>query len=292
MRVPAFLRRRKTAAAAWDMGSAQGAVLAAGGAEDKVNRREILERVVREAGGRRARIAVLPTASEIPEERAAFYVAAFRALGAANAHHVPITVRADAHVAANVGAIRASTGVFLTGGDQSRLVDVLGGSPALGAIVERLRRGGVVAGTSAGASAFSATMIIGGQTGLQIHKDAVKLAPGLGIIGRLIIDQHFSQRDRLGRLLTAVALQPGCLGVGIDEDTAIVYSGAGQLEVVGTGQVFILDGSRAAANDVNQTPPSRPFTLSGVQLHVLPEGGRFDVQARAIVANGHTTRPS
>jgi cyanophycinase len=289
-RFPAFLTRRKVAAA-WEMSPSPGSILAVGGAEDKLKKREILERFVKEAGGPRARIAVLPTASSIPEERAAFYGQAFRGLGAAAADHVPVATREDALSKAHVGAIRTASGVFLTGGDQSRLVEVLSGTPVLSAIVDRLERGAVLAGTSAGASAFSATMIVGGGTGLQIHRDAVRLASGLGIITRLIIDQHFSQRERLGRLLTAVALEPGCLGVGIDEDTAIVYSGKGQLEVIGSGQVFVLDGSRAAANSVERTPPSRPFTLSGVLLHVLTVGDRFDVRARRIVADG-AVRPA
>jgi cyanophycinase len=286
MRLPSFLRRRPPVAAVdREMGTSPGAILAAGGAEDKVKKREILERFVKEAGGGKARIAILPTASSIPEERAAFYSGVFGGLGA-EAVSVPIAARADAQSPSNVEAIRAASGVFLTGGDQSRLVDVLSGTPALAAIVERLRAGGVLAGTSAGASAFSATMIVGGQTGLTLRKDAVKLSAGLGIITRLIIDQHFSQRDRLGRLLTAVALKPEALGVGIDEDTAIVYYGSGDLEVIGTGQVFIVDNSRAIANEVKGVPKTRPFTLAGVVLHVLTAGDRFNVVSREMVLEG------
>jgi cyanophycinase len=255
-------------------------ILAVGGAEDKVNKRDILERFISEAGGDQARIAILPTASEIPDERANFYQGVFTELGAALSQHVPIVTRSDAQSPAYAQAIAEATGVFLTGGDQQRLVEVLSGTRAFDAIRDRLTEGAVLAGTSAGASAFSATMIVGGQTGLQPRRDAVRLAPGLGVITRLIIDQHFSQRDRLGRLMTAVALEPQRLGVGIDEDTAILYRGSGRIEVIGSGRVFVLDAEGAVVRGLLERPHSEPFTLSGVVLHVLTHGDRFDVASR------------
>ncbi len=267
-----------------EMGRAPGAILAVGGAEDKVKKRAILQRFVREAGGRHGRIAVLPAASSIPEERAAFYKEVFGQLGVPNCFHVPIATRKDAQLLANAAMIREATGVFLTGGDQTRLVSVLSETRSFEAIREGLVGGGVVAGTSAGASAFSATMIVGGETGLNIRRDSVKLSAGLGIITRLIIDQHFSQRDRLGRLLTAVASEPGKLGVGIDEDTAIVYYGNGQIEVIGSGQVFILDASKASRNAIHDAPKTRPFSISEVALHVLTAGDRFHVVERRLVS--------
>lgn len=256
-----------------------------GGAEDKVKKRGILQRFVKEAGGKRARIAILPTASSIPDERAAFYKEVFAGLGVDDSFHVPIVTRRDAQLTANAEAIASASGVFLTGGDQTRLVAVLSETRSFEAIRTGLVAGGVVAGTSAGASAFSSTMIVGGQTGLQIRRDAVRLAPGLGIITRLIIDQHFSQRDRLGRLLTAVATEPDRLGVGIDEDTAIVYYGNGEIEVIGSGQVFMVDASRAAKKGMD-TARIKPFTLSGVVLHVLHEGDRFNVVSREMLLPG------
>jgi cyanophycinase len=268
------------------MTSAPGSILAVGGAEDKMKKRGILQRFVKEAGGKRARIAILPTASSIPDERAVFYQSVFAGLGAGESFHVPIVTRRDAQTLMHAGAIAGASGVFLTGGNQSRLVSVLIGTRSFEAIRAGLVAGGVVAGTSAGASAFSSTMIVGGPTGLNLRRDAVKLAPGLGIITRLIIDQHFSQRDRLGRLLTAVAQEPERLGVGIDEDTAIVYYGNGEIEVIGTGQVFVVDGAQAVATGMDQAPKSRPFTLSGVVLHVLTEGDRFDVVAREMIRPG------
>ncbi len=263
--------------------SSSGAIIAVGGAEDKVNGRDILERFVMEAGGREARLAILPTASAIPDERAAFYSQLFADIGAGEAFHVPIASREDAQQGDNVAALERASGVFLTGGDQARLVSALSDTPAFDALWARLKQGGVLAGTSAGASAFSATMIAGGQAGLQLRRDAVRLAPGLGIIQRLIIDQHFSQRDRLGRLLAAVALEPERLGVGIDEDTAIVYWGSGELEVIGSGHVFVVDARQARTRGLDERPADRPFSLHGARLHVLTQGDRFNVTRRAPV---------
>jgi cyanophycinase len=265
------------------MGFSRSSILAVGGAEAKVDKRDILERFVREAGGATARIAILPTASAVPDERAAFYQQVFADIGASAAVHVPIVTREDAEAEGHAKQIADATGVFLTGGDQSRLVSVLSGTAAFEAIRSRLTEGAVLAGTSAGASAFSATMIVGGETGLQVRRGGVELAPGLGVITRLIIDQHFSQRERLGRLLTAVGMQPQRLGVGIDEDTAIVYYGNGELEVIGSGQVFILDAGSATAHGLGKSPSEEPASLSGVVLHVLKQGDRFSVTRRQMM---------
>ena len=260
---------------------APGAILAVGGAEDKFDRRTILQRFVEEAGGASARIAIVPTASTIPEKRAEFYRDVFSSLGASAAYPVPIVRREEAAAVAHSRAILGATGVFLTGGDQSRLVGVLGDTPALAAIRRRHARGAVIGGTSAAASAFSETMIVGGGTGLSVGPDTVELAEGLGVLPDLIIDQHFSQRERLGRLLSAVGREPAKLGVGIDEDTAIVVR-RGKFEVLGSGQVFVLDASRLAAGRASRSGPS-PFTLTDVVMHMLVEGDRFDVAARRLI---------
>src|SRR5437660_1083411 len=162
------------------MSTPPGSILAVGGAEDKVKKRAILQRFVREAGGKTARIAILPTASSIPDERAAFYREVFAGLGVVDSFHVPIVSRRDAQSALHAGRILESTAIFLTGGDQQRLVNVLHQTRSFEAIRTRLVGGGIVAGTSAGASAFSQTMIVGGHTGLRLRKDAVKLGTGLG----------------------------------------------------------------------------------------------------------------
>jgi cyanophycinase len=261
-----------------------GSIVAVGGGEEKFDKPDILERFVAEAGGADARIAILPTASAIPAERANFYSQVFTQIGAGAATPLPIISREDAERPEHLAAIDEATGIFMTGGDQSRLVAILADTPALTAIQKNLVAGGALAGTSAGASAFSATMIVGGEGGLRLRRDAVDLAPGLGVITRLIIDQHFSQRKRLGRLLTAVAIEPTKLGVGIDEDTAIVYYGSGEIEVIGSGQVFVVDGSKAVAHGLSETDPAATFSLQGALLHVLTAGDRFDVEKRRPVA--------
>jgi cyanophycinase len=261
-----------------------GSIVAVGGGEEKFDKPDILERFVAEAGGADARIAILPTASAIPAERANFYSQVFTQIGAGAATPLPIISREDAERPEHLAAIDEATGIFMTGGDQSRLVAILADTPALTAIQKNLVAGGALAGTSAGASAFSATMIVGGEGGLRLRRDAVDLAPGLGVITRLIIDQHFSQRKRLGRLLTAVAIEPTKLGVGIDEDTAIVYYGSGEIEVIGSGQVFVVDGSKAVAHGLSETDPAATFSLQGALLHVLTAGDRFDVEKRRPIA--------
>jgi len=261
-----------------------GSIVAVGGGEEKFDKPDILERFVAEAGGADARIAILPTASAIPAELANFYSQVFTQIGAGAAAPLPIISREDAQRPEHLAAIDEATGIFMTGGDQSRLVAILADTPALTAIQKNLVAGGALAGTSAGASAFSATMIVGGEGGLRLRRDAVDLAPGLGVITRLIIDQHFSQRKRLGRLLTAVAIEPTKLGVGIDEDTAIVYYGSGEIEVIGSGQVFVVDGSKAVAHGLSETDPAATFSLQGALLHVLTAGDRFDVEKRRPIA--------
>lgn len=258
-----------------------GTILAVGGAEDKFEKRTILQRFVEEAGGAGARIAILPTASTIPEKRAEFYREVFSSLGASDAFAVPIVRREEAADVSHARAILGASGVFMTGGDQSRLVGVLGDTPAFAAIRKRLARGAVVGGTSAAASAFSETMIVGGGTGLSVRPDTVELGEGFGVLPELIIDQHFSQRERLGRLLSAVGREPGRLGVGIDEDTAIVVRG-GRFEVLGSGQVFVLDASRLSPGGRPRAGGS-PFTLTDVVMHMLVEGDRFDIAARRLV---------
>lgn len=261
-----------------------GSILAVGGAEDKFDKRVILQRFLEEAGGAEARIAIVPTASTIPEKRSAFYQEVFSGLGARESFPVPIASRAEALEAANAELISRSTGVFLTGGDQSRLVSILGDTPALDAIRGRLADGHVVGGTSAAASAFSFTMITGGGTGLCVRPDTVELGIGFGVLPELIIDQHFSQRERLGRLLSAIGMEPKRLGVGIDEDTAILSTGD-EIEILGSGQVFILDASQLSKNGVRNAKPGlpHPFTLSEITLHVLAQGDRFDTRRRRLL---------
>ncbi len=250
-----------------------GHLLVIGGAEDKYNERRILKKFLELAGGQKAEILIVPVASDFPEFAADVYTQAFRNLGVSNPRVLRATSRQDV-VQADVGKlVDGVTGVFITGGDQMRLVSLLGGTK----LAERLRKmvresDMVLAGTSAGAAAMSTSMIVRGEPSSHPHKGAVKLSPGLGFLKNIIIDQHFTERGRISRLITAVSYNPYNLGIGIDENTAIVLDGEGVLEVFGQGSTTIVDGSEITFNEIAEVHDNEAFSVCGVQLHVLRDG--------------------
>ncbi|MCC6522280.1 MAG: cyanophycinase [Polyangiaceae bacterium] len=253
--------------------------MAIGGAEDKLGSRMVLSELVARAGGRGAVIAVFPTASQVPGELGDTYTAIFRSLGAA-VHVVQIDTRADGEDPAHLELLSHVTAIFFTGGAQGRIVTLLGGTPLATAIRRAHRRGVLVAGTSAGASVVCEHMIAQGKTGYAPRRESVTLAPGFGLTKRLIIDQHFAQRHRIGRLFAAVALNPYLIGVGIDEDTAITLDAHDHLRVLGRGTVTVIDGAKIVYTDIHETPGARPAALLGLQVHVLTSGCGFDVHPR------------
>ena len=176
-------------------------------------------------------------------------------------------------------AIREATGIFLTGGNQLRLSSTIGGTRLADAILERFRHGAVVAGTSAGASAMSSHMIAFGASGATPKHRMAQISAGLGVLPGVIIDQHFQQRNRLGRLLSLIAQNPSLLGLGVDEDTAGVVGPDGILEVIGRGSITVVDGSQSET-DAWEVRGHRPLMISGVVLHSLPSGYRFDLRHR------------
>ncbi len=250
-----------------------GHLLVIGGAEDKYNERRILKKFLELAGGEKAEILIVPVASDFPEFAADVYTQAFRNLGIANPRVLRATSRQDI-VQADVERLTDGvTGVFMTGGDQMRLVSLLGGTK----LAERLRKmvretNVVMAGTSAGAAAMSTSMIVRGDASSHPHKNAVKLSPGLGFLKNIIIDQHFSERGRISRLITAVSYNPYNLGIGIDENTAIILDGKGILEVFGQGSTTIVDGSQISFNEIAEVGDNEAFSICGVQFHVLRDG--------------------
>lgn len=256
----------------------RGPLLAIGGAEDKVNAQVILRRFVALAGGPAARIAIVPTASSI-EGAGQRYKAIFLTLGAASAEVAYVADRAAALEVATAAPLADATGIFITGGNQMRLATILGGSPVEAAIQARHAAGAVVAGTSAGASILSRYMVAIGSTGTGPRQRMAQLAAGFGLTDGVIIDQHFRERDRIGRLLTLVALNPGQLGLGIDEDTAALIGADGMLEVLGRGTVMIIDGQRMTS-DIAQQPTGRPINVTDVTLHALANGARYDLSTR------------
>jgi cyanophycinase len=257
----------------------RGLLIAIGGAEDKVGDRAVLREVIARAGGASATIALFPTASSIPEELAPLYETIFRKLGA-EVRTVWIEERKDADDPENLRLLEGITAIFFTGGSQGRIVTMLGGTAMAQAIRRAHRQGVVVAGTSAGASVVCDHMIAQGKKGYAPRRASVTLAPGLGLTKRLVIDQHFAQRHRIGRLFAAVAMNPFLIGVGIDEDTAISLDAQNRLSVLGRGTVTIVDGARILHTDIHETPVAEPAALLGLSVHVLTRGCGFDIDSR------------
>jgi cyanophycinase len=262
---------------------AEGSVLVIGGAEDKVRDRLILGRFVALAGGADATIVVISSASSLGAEAGERYRRVFGELGVPRVHPIHAVTRAQANDDAAVLTLRDATGVFLTGGNQLRLASTIGGTRLADAVLERFRHGAAIAGTSAGASAMSTHMIAFGASGATPKQRMAQLAAGLGVLPGVIVDQHFQQRNRLGRLLSLIAQNPSLLGLGIDEDTAGVVGPDHVLEVIGRGSVTIVDGA-ASETDAWDARGHRPLMISNVVLHSLPAGYRFDLRRRHRIA--------
>lgn len=265
--------------------SEEGDLLVIGGAEDKLGRRTVLREFVKRAGGAEARIAVVPTASSLGPEIIDVYAALFTKLGAADVYGVRPETRSQASDPEVVGELERATGIFLTGGNQLKLSTVISGTPFGQAIIEGRARGVTIAGTSAGASIQSSHMVAFGPGGSTPKQRMTQVAAGLGLVENCVIDQHFAQRNRYGRLLMIVSQSPQLLGMGIDEDTAAVISrteGGDIMRVVGRGSVTVMDGSHMVTN-AHEAHEHRPILASGVTLHVLPSGAEFDLAARALL---------
>lgn len=255
----------------------KGHLIIIGGAEDKENERYILRKFVALAGGKEASILIVPVASDFPEFAADVYLQVFKKLDISSVSVLRAAIRSEVMDVDAEALFQGVTGVFITGGDQMRLASVLGGTDFARELEERVRGGVVLAGSSAGAAGMSAAMIVRGESALHPHKEAIRLSPGLGILQNIIIDQHFTERGRLSRLITAVSYNPKYLGIGIDENTAIIISQSGILEVAGAGTVTIIDGSEISYNDIAEVAATQPFSVCDVRLHILRNGLRYDL---------------
>jgi cyanophycinase len=265
-----------------------GPLMVIGGAEDKLRKPSILSDFVSASGGPDARIVVIPTASSLGDEVVDLYDVLFRKLGAGAVAACRPDTREEAHDPDLVKLVDESTGVFMTGGNQLKLSAVICGTPVGDAVVRAHRRGAVVAGTSAGASIQSSHMVAFGRGGATPKQRMTQVAAGLGLIGSTVIDQHFDQRNRYGRLLMIVSQSPQLLGIGIDEDTCAtvtVEDGHELLRVTGRGAVTVLDPAQLVTNSY-EAKRSSPLLASGVVLHVLPAGTTFDLTDRALVSRG------
>ena len=260
-------------------GNNRGYVIPIGGGEEKFKNPEILDRFIDVCGGKEARIGIIPTASEL-DDTGRNYEKLFRRIGVKHARVLNFISREDCQSGEDVQYIEKCDGVFMTGGNQLRLSTTLGGTAVAQVIRRRNAEGMHVAGTSAGAAFMPEHMIAGGMEGSTPHPDMVTMAPGLGLTNAFIIDQHFRERDRLGRLLTALAYNPFAVGIGLDEDTAAFIRPGDAFEVVGSGGITVIDPTDLSYSSMDQARRGDPVSLIGVKLHILIAGGRFDITTR------------
>ncbi len=263
----------------------KGTLVIIGGAEDKQGRCTILRRVVALSAGERGHMLVVTVAARDQEDTGGQYVEVFRRLGMGQVEMLAVRSRREAASRELARRLKDATAIFFTGGDQLRISSLLGGSELGRSLDRAYREGVIIAGTSAGASAMSRTMIVGGEEADAPRHDAVRMAPGLGLIDEVVVDQHFAQRGRIGRLLSAIAQNPQVLGMGIDEDTAVTVGPDGRLEVLGSGTLTVVDATSISHTNVSETSLGQPLALCGVTLHTLPAGYGFDLSSRQPLPN-------
>jgi cyanophycinase len=263
-----------------DASDERGWIVPVGGREDKVGDANILRRFLELSGGDEARIAIIPTASTLADTGAR-YERLFQELGARRAEALPYADRRDTENEDWLRALDAATGIFLTGGNQLRISTLLGGTGVAKTIRRRNARGVPVGGTSAGAAVLCEHMIATGEEGPTPRAGMTTLAPGLGLTNRVIIDQHFRQRDRLGRLLTALAYNPFAVGIGLDEDTAAFIDPDDIIHVAGTGAITVIDAGGISHSSIASATKGAPVCMTDVRLHVLTPGATYDLSRRA-----------
>jgi cyanophycinase len=257
----------------------RGFIVPIGGAEEKISDATILRKFADIAGGREARIVVIPTASQL-EDTGRRYEKIFEEFRVKDVRSLRFETRADGEREAWLDAIWAATGVFMTGGNQLRLSTILGGTPLTELLRQRNAEGLHIAGTSAGAAFVAEHMIASGEPGRTPRADMVQLSPGLGLTNRILVDQHFRQRGRLGRLMAALSYNPRLIGIGLDEDTAAFLGPDDILEVWGSGAVTILDASSLEYSSMHDADENGPVSVIGMRMHVLVQGGTFDLVTR------------
>ncbi len=259
----------------------RGFVVPIGGAEEKEHHPRILERFVELCGGKRARLAVIPTASQLKTTGPTYEHVFHDLCGVERVDVLNYLDRRDADRRDWLEILKRADGVFVTGGNQMRLTTVLGGTEVTSLLRERNRRDGLhLAGTSAGAAFVSEHMIASGEEGPTPHEGMVQLASGLGVVAKLIVDQHFRQRDRLGRLISAIAAVPQAIGIGLDEDTAAFIGPDEDIAVVGSGAVTIVDPAEMEFTSIDDAPAHAPISVVNLRIHVLTEGGHYDMKRR------------
>jgi cyanophycinase len=257
-----------------------GRLIAIGGNEDKANDLVVLKRVVQEIGKPVYKVGIITTASEEPLNRGRDYEQVFKTLGASQIKILAIETRAQANDSALAKTLEDLDLIFLTGGDQLRLTTIMGGSKTLAAIQNRLESGALIAGTSAGAAVFSDTMIYEGESEEGLFKGRVFTTPGFGFVKNIIFDTHFMARGRIGRLVQIITTNPTCIGVGIGEDSGVILKGDGMIEVIGSGQVIIVDGNDIAHSNIMNIKPGEPIAVENVRIHSLVNGYGYHFKKR------------
>lgn len=245
----------------------------------------ILQRILSETRGRDSRIEVVTTASMIPAEVGAGYLEAFARLGCTDVNLMHIRNRQDCMIPEYAERLKRCDGVMFTGGNQLRLSTIWGGTDLFQILRERYwNENFVIAGTSAGAMAMSNTMIYEGDSADALLKGTVKITTGLALIRDVIIDTHFDKRGRFGRLAQAVASNPGCIGLGLGEDTGVLITSGHHMETIGSGMVLIFDGHHIRHNTIADLPDGFPISIENLTVHVLAKGNCYDVQTRRFLA--------
>lgn len=258
----------------------KGDLIIIGGAEDKEGDKEILKKVCNSINKEADIILIATIATEYPKEAFEKYKRIFRGLGVKNIKGLNIEEREDSLSENNIELIKEASLIFFTGGDQLRITSLIGGTSIYDALKDTIQNGCIIVGTSAGASVMSDTMVVNGEDDESPRKCTLKMAPGLGFIEGVMIDQHFAQRGRVGRLLTGIAQNPEILGVGIDEDTALVVRDNGDAQVIGSGAVYFLDARNITYSNVSEQNYNEVLSMFNVNLHVLKEGDKYNLLSK------------
>lgn len=261
-----------------------GPFIVIGGAEDKQGECRILREFLRRGGGKDARVLVITVATELPVEVGSDYVEVFKRLGAKDVRTFDVSNREAANRDSAVEFIRDATCIFFTGGDQLRITKLLGGTRIDAVLHDACEHDVPIGGTSAGASMMSSTMIVDGEAETNPRISVVNMAPGMEFIDGVVIDQHFAQRGRLGRLVSAVAQYPHHLGLGIDEDTAVILEGEA-FRVLGKGAVSVVDAGSLVYSNIDNVHHDESLALCGIKLHILPDGFGFHLRTREPITN-------
>jgi cyanophycinase len=258
----------------------KGRLIIIGGHEEKQGERTILKAVAERARGEHGSLVIVTVASQMPEELGHEYRELFTDLGVKHVDVVDIRTREEATNEQNVQKIAGAKVVFFTGGDQLRITSQIGDSPVFRCMQECYHKGATIAGTSAGAAAMPETMLIAGPSDKSNQISALEMAPGLAFMQGVVIDSHFAERGRMGRLLGAVAQNPRNIGLGIDEDTAILVTPQERFEVIGSGAVYVVDGMGISYSSLSEKQPDGVVTICDVKLHVMGQDDQYDLNAR------------